>query len=265
MNRLPSWGPSSPGVVLLAAGGLGLVLGFIWQENRAARPVLHLSLLRRRPLAAPSLVLFFQVTGHAIIMVTLPFFLVGALELRAATAGIIYATAPVMMFAGSVIGGPVSDRFGPTVAHRGSMVIATAGAALLVSIGADSSVLYVLAALALLGAGAGTLQTSTGGAILNAVPPQHLGMVSALFIAIIMLGGTLGGNLSGTLMAAVQPWAEATIGPGPAAVAAAYRPVAIVGAAMLAAGTLITLAPLRPPTPPPPETPAEAAGGDRRR
>ena len=265
MNRLPSWGPSSPGVVLLAAGGLGLVLGFIWQENRAARPVLHLSLLRRRPLAAPSLVLFFQVTGHAIIMVTLPFFLVGALELRAATAGIIYATAPVMMFAGSVIGGPVSDRFGPTVAHRGSMVIATAGAALLVSIGADSSVLYVLAALALLGAGAGTLQTSTGGAILNAVPPQHLGMVSALFIAIIMLGGTLGGNLSGTLMAAVQPWAEATIGPGAAAIAAAYRPVAIVGAAMLAAGTLITLAPLRPPTPPPPETPAEAAGGDRRR
>ena len=123
----------------------------------------------------------------------------------------------------------------------------------------------LLATLILLGAGAGTLQTSTGGAILNAVPPQHLGMVSALFIAIIMLGGTLGGNLSGTLMAAVQPWAEATIGSGPAAVAAAYRPVAIVGAAMLAAGTLITLAPLRPPTPPPPETPAEAAGGDPRR
>ena len=266
MNRLPSWGPSSPGVVLLAAGGLGLILGFIWQENRAARPVLHLSLLRRRPLAAPSLVLFFQVTGHAIIMVTLPFFLVGALELRAATAGIIYATAPVMMFAGSVIGGPVSDRFGPTVAHRGSMVIATAGAALLVSIGADSSVLYVLGRPGAAGSGRGNASDLHGRGNPQrrpaAAPRDGLGAFSSPSSC---WGAPWAAILSGTLMAAVQPWAEATIGPGPAAVAAAYWPVAIVGAAMLAAGTLITLAPLRPPTPPPPETPAEAAGGDRRR
>jgi MFS family permease len=123
------------------------------------------------------------------------------------------------------------------------MATALVGALLLLPVGADGSLLQVAAAQALLGAGAGILQAATGGAILNAVPPRRLAMSSALFIAIIMLGSALGGNLGGTLMTVRQRVAEAALGPGPAAAAAAYRPVALTGALFLAAGLVASLLP----------------------
>ena len=121
--------------------------------------------------------------------------------------------------------------------------MALAGALLLLPVGADGSLLQVATAQALLGAGAGILQATTGGAILNAVPPHRLAMSSALFIAIIMLGGALGGSLGGTLMTVSQRSAEAALGPGAAAAAAAYRPVALAGALFLVVGLAASLLP----------------------
>ena len=86
-------------------------------------------------------------------------------------------------------------------------------------------------ALALMGAGSGFLQTSAGAAQMNAVPPAHIGMASALFIALIMLAATIGGTLGGILMSTGNIESA-----GAAQVAEAYHRVALTGLAILSIG-----------------------------
>ena len=85
-----------------------------------------------------------------------------------------------------------------------------------------------------MGLGSGFLQTSAGAAQMNAVPPAHMGMASALFIAVIMLAGTIGGTLGGILMSS-----GADIeGESAAQVAADYHRVAWAGLVILSIGMI---------------------------
>jgi MFS family permease len=242
LNRLASWGATSPALLGLALGSMALVGLFLWHERRTAQPVLDLTLLRQRSVWAPSLVLALQVAGNAAAVLVLPFFLLQALGLQATAAGALYAVSPAAMFLGGVAGGPLSDRLGVWTIFRGSMAAIVAGALLLTTMNETTSTLLVALSLVLLGGGAGTLQAASGSALLNAVPVRRLGMASALFIAIIMLAGAVGGTLGGTLITAGPLWAGTGAGQR-AAVATAYHPVAVAAALIFIAGLAASLLP----------------------
>ena len=173
---------------------------FAWQQLRAATPVLDLAIFKSPAVVVTSLSLVLQVMGQGAATLVLPFFMVHALGLSATVLGILFAMAPAFMFASSTVAGRLSDRIGAGPVMVVGMVGQVSGALVLVTLNETSAPYQIGVALALMGAGSGFLQTSAGAAQMNAVPPAHIGMASALFIALIMLAATIGGTLSGILM-----------------------------------------------------------------
>ena len=172
--------------------------------------------------------------GQSAATLVLPFFMVHALGLSATFSGILFATAPACMFAGGTLAGRLSDRMGTGPSMVGGMVGQMLGVLVLFTLDETSAPYLIAVALAIMGLGSGFLQTSAGAAQMNAVPPAHMGMASALFIAVIMLAGTIGGTLGGILMSS-----GADIeGESAAQVAADYHRVAWAGLVILSIGMI---------------------------
>ena len=158
--------------------------------------------------------------------------MVHALGLSAGLSGLLFATAPACMFAGGVLAGRLSDRVGAGPSMVGGMVGQVLGVLVLLTLDETSAPYLISVALVLMGLGSGFLQTSAGAAQMNAVPPAHIGMASALFIAVIMLAATVGGTLGGILMSSGADIEAQSA----AQVAADYRRVAWAGVVILALG-----------------------------
>ena len=232
LNRTADWGATSTGVVGLAIAGVVAMALFAWQQARAAIPVLELGIFRSPAVVVTSLGLVLQVMGQGTATLVLPFFMVHALDLSATLSGILFATAPACMFAGGVLAGRLSDRVGAGPAMVGGMVGQVLGVLVLLTLDETSAPYLISVALVLMGLGSGFLQTSAGAAQMNAVPPAHIGMASALFIAVIMLAATIGGTLGGILMSSGTDIEAQSA----AQVAADYRRVAWAGVVILAIG-----------------------------
>ncbi len=231
LNRTADWGVTSFGVVGLAVTGTVTMALFAWQQLRAATPVLDLAIFKSPAVVVTSLSLVLQVMGQGAATLVLPFFMVHALGLSATVLGILFAMAPAFMFASSTVAGRLSDRIGAGPVMVVGMVGQVSGALVLVTLNETSAPYQIGVALALMGAGSGFLQTSAGAAQMNAVPPAHIGMASALFIALIMLAATIGGTLGGILMSTGNIESA-----GAAQVAEAYHRVALTGLAILSIG-----------------------------
>ena len=231
LNRTADWGVTSLGVVGLAiAGVVGMAL-FAWQQARATTPVLELGIFRSPAVVVTSLCLVLQVMGQSAATLVLPFFMVHALGMSATLSGVLFAIAPAFMFAGSTVAGRLSDRIGAGPIMVLGMVGQVSGAVVLLTLNETSAPYLIAVALGLMGAGSGFLQTSAGAAQMNAVPPAHIGMASALFIGLIMLAATVGGTLGGILMSTGD---IETV--GAAQVAESYHRVAWTGVVILLAG-----------------------------
>lgn len=233
LNRTADWGATSMGVVGLAAGGVVAMALFAWQQARAATPVLELGIFRSPAVVVTSLALVLQVMGQSAATLVLPFFMVHALDLSATFSGILFATAPACMFAGGTLAGRLSDRIGAGPSMVGGMILQVLGVLALLTLDETSAPYLIAVALAVMGLGSGFLQTSAGAAQMNAVPPVHMGMASALFIALIMLAGTIGGTLGGILLSPGGGDIEAQ---SAAQVAADYHRVAWAGVIILVIG-----------------------------
>lgn len=232
LNRTADWGVTSVGVLGLAAAGSVMMALFAWQQSRATTPVLELGIFRSPAVVLTSLCLVLQVMGQGTASLVLPFFMVHALELSATFTGVLFAMAPLFMFIGSTVAGRLSDRIGAGPVMVVGMIGQIAGALILVTLDETSAPYLIGVALAVMGAGSGFLQTSAGAAQMNAVPPAHIGMASALFIGLIMLAATMGGTLGGILMSTgVEVGAENAV-----RVAEAYNSVAWAGMAILLVG-----------------------------
>jgi predicted MFS family arabinose efflux permease len=219
-----------------------LFLGlFFWRETRAANPVLDLSLLRIPGVSLPTLGLILQMFSFAVAVSLVPFFLEGALRLSPAQAGAVFAVSAVGLFLGSFPGGILYDRFGVrrvAVVTLAAMALAFAG---LTMLSETSGIVPVIVILGVIGLMEGAFQSSTSAALLGAVPTERLSTASALFVVGIMLPLSAGLILGGTLLTTRLAVHEAALGAGPAAVAAAYHEVALMGTAFALAALLVHL------------------------
>ena len=232
LNRTADWGATSAGVVGLAVAGVVMMALFAWQQGRATTPVLELGILRSPAVVLTSLALVWQVMGQGTATLVLPFFLVHALGLSAGFSGILFATAPACMFAGGTVAGRLSDRIGAGPVMIVGMIGQVAGVTILLTLNEASAPYLVAVALAVMGLGSGFLQTAAGAAQMNAVPPAHIGMASALFIGLIMLAATVGGTLGGILLSSGTDIETQTA----AQVSADYHRVAWAGTVILLIG-----------------------------
>lgn len=125
--RQPELGWGAPGVVIPAAGGIAMFLGFLVWEARAAHPMLPLGLFARRNFAVGNAQTFAMYGGLGITFFFLVLFLQQVAGYDALQAGMATLPATIVMFLLSKRAGRLADRYGPRAFMGFGPLIAAAG------------------------------------------------------------------------------------------------------------------------------------------
>ncbi|PTV94760.1 EmrB/QacA subfamily drug resistance transporter [Rhodobacter aestuarii] len=187
---------------LLAGGGLIALALFIWQEKRAAEPMVDLSLFKNGPFTIGTLTTGGMTFAMMCAMVFLPLYLQLVLGMTAAQSGLVMLPQITMMLVSSVLGGRLSAKIGkPKLFLVGGIILEAAGLGLLAALAhEEAGVVPVLGALAVLGTGMGSAMPNATVIVQNAVPRATLGVATAAMSFLRSLGGALGVAVSGGVM-----------------------------------------------------------------
>ncbi|MDF3034976.1 MAG: ral substrate transporter:Major facilitator superfamily 1 [Paucimonas sp.] len=180
--------PSNIGMLALALAGFAV---FVRRERRVAEPLIPLSLLRNRTVAiccATLFICFFQFISLAV-LVPLQLQLQGFATAEQAALRLLPLTLSIPF--GAFAAGRLMSRSGRYKALQlGGALAASAGTFALAFSSADGAA--ALLALVVLGVGVGFQFPTSLVATQNAVPPQQIGIATALTSLSRMLGGAVG-------------------------------------------------------------------------
>jgi EmrB/QacA subfamily drug resistance transporter len=187
-------------LVLLA---LALLAAFVWWERRASYPLIDLRLFRDRSASAASAINVLLGFALALAITNVPLFVNTRLLLldaadpdvlrRAAwDAGWILSALTLTMAAVAFPGGALAGRLGDRSAVLLGLVLAVVGYALMSRWDATIGYGPMVAQLILAGAGLGLLLAPAADAVIRVAPEDRRGSVSAIVIALRLVGMTVG-------------------------------------------------------------------------
>lgn len=197
-----AWG-STMIVGLLAAAAVALVL-FVIRELNASEPILDMRLFKDRSFSASMTVLFLSGVGMFGSIMFLPTFMQIVQGRSASSSGALLMPMMISMITGSVVTGQLIARTGR---YRNFGIVglaaATVGMFLLSRLSVDSSQLYVVASMLLLGVGIGvTMPLFT--ISLQSQFRDRIGEVTGALQFFRSIGGTVGVAMLGGVMNATM-------------------------------------------------------------
>lgn len=235
VNRGQNLGWQSLVVAGLAAAALLLLFFFVRTEQYVRHPVIDLSLFRSRLFTSATMshvLLYVAITGPNLV---LPFYLINALEIPAARAGLLLAILPAVRVVMSPPAGRLSDRIGTLVPCTVGLIILCIGLVLLRSLGLSTPMVQIVGCLAVLGIGMGLFVPPNTSAIMGSVRQHHLGRASALLATSRQVGMSLGLAVGGTLFT----WGKLSYAQGLANSTLSGFRYAVAGAIVVAVLTLV--------------------------
>jgi EmrB/QacA subfamily drug resistance transporter len=187
------------GFAVASAAGAAFVL---W-ERRHPHPMLDLRLFRRvRFVSAITLVTIFAF-GMAGGLFTLTQYLQLVRGYPPLQAGLALTPTALAGVAGSLLGGPLAARLGPSRAIASGMAVVAVAFCVLASLGVGSGYGPVLAGTALLGFGLGSASPAAYEQMLGAMPKERAGSASAVSDSAQEIGTAMGVAVVGSLVVAV--------------------------------------------------------------
>lgn len=191
INFVDDWGLSWKIWMLFAISAAGLVL-FLIRERYAEHPLLPLSIFKNRTFTLANCTCLLSYLTQQLTTYLYPFFLAEVMLLSAYHSGLIMLTAPVMMMIFSPVGGGISDKKGtklPAVAGLALIILSCLGTAFFRQ---GQNLFYVIAVLALMGAGNGLSVSAINNSILGSVDTSMSGAASGTLATMRNIGNTLG-------------------------------------------------------------------------
>jgi EmrB/QacA subfamily drug resistance transporter len=180
----------------LSVSALIAMLLFVWQERRAAQPLIPLGLFNDRTLAAACAANFLVGAALIIAMVDVPLFVNIAVAQTTADAPLLsgYALAlfTLGMVGGSLAGGWLAVRRGYRLPSLGGVALAAAGFYLMASWRSGIALPGMAAGLMLCGVGFGVVISPLASAVINAAGANQRGTASALVLVLRLVGMALG-------------------------------------------------------------------------
>jgi MFS transporter, DHA2 family, methylenomycin A resistance protein len=175
-GRQAPWYEIAPAVLIAAAGsGTGVAV-----ERRADHPVLPLDLLRRPSFLGPNVVaLTMNLTVNGVLFVA-TLYLQAVRGYPPLRAGLAVLPLAVPLVALAPVSGRLTAARGPRTAILGGSVLAGLGGLPLLAVGVDRGTWWLLAALALLGSGAGLVTASVVAAVVRATPADRPGLATGV-------------------------------------------------------------------------------------
>ena len=204
----------------LGAAAIPLAAVFIYAERRAARPLVPLDLFAQKDFAAAVGQLFTMAMMRSAHAFLLPFYLIQGLGWSGALAG----SVQIALNAGQPVLGPVAgalaDKTGARIFILASQALMVGGTIALMSLGVAPTPLFVVLALALIGASLGLFRPPNLKVIYDAVPPEKMSLAPGVQVLTGHTSNAIGSSFVAVLLAFFLS--------GGAANAAAYRSSLIV-------------------------------------
>lgn len=193
--------PGLSGLVLIASGIVALLV-FILLEVRIPNPVLNMYLfLGNRVFTFSNLAALINYSATYAVTFLLSLYLQIAKGFSAEYAGLVLVAQPVMQALFSPLAGKLSDRVDPGRVASAGMAVTVAGLFLLTFLEADTTIVFILACLVLLGAGFGIFSSPNTNAILSSVDRKFYGVASGMVGTMRLLGQMLSMGLAMTIFA----------------------------------------------------------------
>jgi EmrB/QacA subfamily drug resistance transporter len=200
LNQLPHLGLSHPVVFSFFLVALASLALFIRTEQRAANPILNLSLFRNRLFTVSNLSLFFITSTQSAISVLLPFYLQNLMGFTPTQMGWLLIGSSVVIIMCAPIAGWLSDRFGSRLLCTIGAAIIVAGQYLIGSLTLQSSIFQLVLPQVLIGLGWALFNSPNQSAIMSAVSRDQVGAASGMTVTTARIGGAIGIALSGAIM-----------------------------------------------------------------
>jgi len=190
--RLPEQGWASPQVWGSGLGGLVLLGLFVLHERRTPEPTVPLGLFGRRNFSVGNLQTFAMYGGLGITFFLLVLFLQEVAGYNALQAGLAVMPTTIVMFVLSKQFGRLADRFGPRLFMGAGPLVAAAGLALMLRLGATVSYLTgLLPALLVFSVGLAATVAPLTATVLSDADDSNAGIASGINNAIARIAGLL--------------------------------------------------------------------------
>jgi len=176
---------------VLTVSGLLLFALFIVREDSATHPLFDITLIsKNRVFAFSSLAALIHYAATSAIGFFLSLFLQYIKELGPRDAGFVLMSWPVTMALISPAAGKLSDNHNPGVLASIGMGITSAGLIMLCFISSNTSVVFIVAVLVIMGAGFSLFSSPNSNAIMSSVEKRQLGNASGMLGTMRNVGQT---------------------------------------------------------------------------
>lgn len=186
-SLIPEW----YGYAFIVIGGLLLFL-FIRFENSISNPLLEIKLFRfNRVFAMSNLAALINYSATFGVGFLMSLYLQYIKGLEPRDAGMILVVQPLIMAVFSPLTGRLSDRIQPQIIASVGMIFTTVGLVLLIFLGMDTQIPYIILILSLLGIGFALFSSPNTNAIMSSVERKHMGVASGSVGTMRMIGQML--------------------------------------------------------------------------
>jgi len=235
LNQGAEWGWTAPLTLSLLIGSALLCAIFIIVEQRAAFPMVDLTLFHSRLFSASTATAVTNYICLYAIIFLLPFYLIQGRGFSPQDAGLILTAQPLVMVFAAPLSGTLSDRIGSRVLATLGMVILAGGLVWLAQLGPTSTVTEIVIPLAVVGLGTGIFVSPNNSALMGSAPRQRQGIAAGILATARNVGMVMGVGLAGAIFSTVQNTA-----PGPLALYQGITVSFLVAAGIAVVGALMS-------------------------
>lgn len=183
---------NSPEMLSLLGGFVLLSAAFLFVETKAKEPIITFGLFKNRIYTSGILTGFFSGAAFIAASVYIPIFIQGVLGGSATSSGMVLLPMMVSSVITATLGGSLMNRISYRSILVSSLLVLTAGTALLTTLGPDSSRLQVTFYMILVGLGIGASFSVLSNACIHGLSYRQRGSASSTFNFLRSLGMTLG-------------------------------------------------------------------------
>jgi EmrB/QacA subfamily drug resistance transporter len=202
------WG--STGIVAALVGAVALLVAFVVVEERSREPMLPLRLMRRPQFAGAQIAVFAIASSFFAVFLYLTLYLQTVLGMSPIQTGLVYLPGTFLVFVVSGLTAQLGENHSPARIASLGLVLVSAGLALMLLAGVESSWTALLPGLLVTSVGTGLFNPTGSALALQALPHEQSGLAAgandtfrqtgvAVGIAalgtLVPAGAALGGNL----------------------------------------------------------------------
>jgi len=166
--------------IILTLVGISGMTGFVFLEIKSPFPVLNMKLFfQNKIFASSNLSAFINYAATFAVSFVLSLYLQYAKHLSPKDAGLVLMTQPVLMAGVAIFSGRLSDSVNPRRLASSGMAIGVIGLLMLSFLSMDTSRVYIISALAILGFGFGLFSSPNTNMIMSSVDKKFYGVANA--------------------------------------------------------------------------------------